>query len=71
MIRTASNDVEALAAPTAVTALPADDPKLDKESELYADDADDVASLDTWAPEKQAAYWESACRLAHDWIGPS
>jgi hypothetical protein len=62
MIRTASNDVEAVA-PAAVASSLANEPKLDKESELYADDDDDVDSLDNWAPEKQAAYWESACLL--------
>lgn len=56
MIRTASNDVEAAAPPASPTA---DNLKLDKEAELDADDSD-VDSLDTWAPEKQAAYWESA-----------
>lgn len=52
---TSPADVEA-AVPVPAAA-PVDDAKLVKEEELDDDDCD---SLDTWAPEKQAAYWESA-----------
>lgn len=35
----------------------------DKHKAEYDDDEIDAESLDTWAPEKQAAYWESGSPL--------
>lgn len=43
----------------------------DKHKAEYDDDEIDAESLDTWAPEKQAEYWESRSPLSTFFLWPT